>query len=176
MSGSILIAGIGNIFHGDDAFGVSVVSQLADAPPENARVVEFGIRGFDLVLALLEGHALTIFVDSVQKGGPPGSVYLIEPDLGELPDASASGIFENAHGLNPCKVLSIAKSLGASLGRVLVLGCEPATLGDDTGSIGLSEPAQAAIGPAIEMIRSVIDDFNKLGKRGCIPSGKACEK
>lgn len=157
MTASVLVAGIGNIFQRDDAFGVSVAAKLATEPlPENVRVVDFGIRGFDLMLALLEGYDLTIFVDAVSRGGAPGTLYAIEPDLGTIGADPASGTYENAHGLDPVKVLAAAKSAGAQLGRIVVIGCEPATLEDDTGCIGLTEPVEAAIDPAIEMIRSLV--------------------
>jgi len=154
MTPSVLVAGIGNIFCRDDAFGVSVAAKLArERLPRNVRVEDFGIRGFDLVLALLDGYDLTIFVDAVSRGGVPGTLYTIEPDV----DAIASdGIYENAHGLDPVKVLATAKSAGARLGRVVVVGCEPAVLDDETGCLGLSEPVEAAVDPAIEMIRRLV--------------------
>lgn len=163
MTPSVLVAGIGNIFHRDDAFGVSVAARLANNPlPGNVRVVDFGIRGFDLVLALLDGYDLTIFVDAVSRGGAPGTLYTIEPDLAAIEGASESGTYENAHGLDPVRVLATAKSAGARLGRVVVVGCEPATLEDETGRIGLSDEVEAAIDPAIEMIRSLLDTKGRI--------------
>ena len=157
MTRSILVAGIGNIFNRDDGFGVSVAWKLAAAPmPENVRVVDFGIRGFDLVLALLDGYDVTIFVDAVSRGGAPGTLYTMEPDVDGIAGAGESGAVENSHGLDPVKVLSMAKSLGARLGRVIVIGCEPETLEDDTGRIGLSDAVQAAVEPAMEMVRSFV--------------------
>lgn len=160
MTPSVLIAGIGNIFHCDDGFGVFVAQKLSALPiAGNVRVVDFGIRGYDLVLALLDGYDVTIFVDAVSRGNPPGTLYKIEPDLDDIPDVSESGVCENAHGLDPLRVLSMAKSLGASLGRIVVVGCEPATLEDDTGYIGLSEAVETAVEPAMEMIRSTVVEF-----------------
>jgi hydrogenase maturation protease len=155
VSDSILVAGIGNIFHRDDAFGVFVAAKLAAMPlAPNVRVVDYGIRGIDLAFALLDPYSLTILVDAVSRGGEPGALYAIEPDLN-----SASGdVFEGAHGLDPVKVLAMAKSLGAPLGRVVVVGCEPQSLESEAGTIGLSEPVQAAVDPAIAMIRSFIDE------------------
>lgn len=156
---SVLIAGIGNIFHGDDAFGVEVASTLAKTTlPDNVRAVDFGIRGFDLVLALLEGPALTIFVDVVSRGGAPGTLYLIEPFLNEAGDAN---VIENAHGLDPVKVLAMAKQMGAPDTRVLVIGCEPATLGEESDTLDLSDAVRAAVQPAIEMIWSIINANGK---------------
>ena len=158
MTPSVLVAGIGNIFHRDDAFGVSVAARLAGASlPGNVRVVDFGIRGFDLVLALLEGYDLTIFVDAVSRGGAPGTLYAIEPDIDGITGDADSGTYENAHGLDPARVLATAKSAGARLGRVVVIGCEPAILEDETGCIGLTGPVEAAVDPAIEMIRALVE-------------------
>ena len=157
MTPSILVAGIGNIFNRDDGFGVSVTAKLAREPlPQNVRVVDFGIRGFDLMSELLDGYDLTIFVDAVSRGAAPGTLYTIEPDLGAIAENQASGTYENAHGLDPLKVLAAVKSAGARLGRVMVVGCEPALLEDDTGRIGLTEKVEAAVDPAIAMIRSLI--------------------
>ncbi len=163
MKPSVLVAGIGNIFFRDDAFGVEVAVRLAKEPlPENVRVEDFGIRGFDLVLALLDGYDLTIFVDAMSRGGAPGTLYTIEPDLAEVTEA---GSCENAHGLDPVKVLAVAKVAGAKLGRVLVVGCEPAVLEDESGYIGLSEPVEAAVSPAVRMIRALIEESSDAHAR-----------
>jgi len=156
MTPSVLVAGIGNIFCRDDAFGVAVATRLAASPlPDHVRVVDFGIRGFDLVLALLDGYDLTIFVDAVSRGGAPGTLYTIEPDLEALGEGEA-GAFQDAHSLHPAGVLAAARRAGARFGRILVVGCEPAEVEEETGCIGLTEPVEAAIGPAIEMIRSLV--------------------
>jgi hydrogenase maturation protease len=157
MTPSILVAGIGNIFNRDDAFGVSVTAKLAREPmPQNVRVVDFGIRGFDLMSELLDGYDLTILVDAVSRGGAPGTLYTIEPDLDAITGNGGPGTHGNAHRLDPLEVLAAVKGAGARLGRVFVVGCEPALLEDDTGCIGLTEQVEAAVDPAIEMIRSLI--------------------
>lgn len=162
MNGTILIAGIGNIFNRDDAFGVTVASRLAEIElPQNVRVADFGIRGFDLILALMEGFALTIFVDAVSRGGAPGTVYLIEHDAAAENANSGAGFVDSAHGLNPLRALENARSMGAAAGPVFVVGCEPESLGDDTGLIGLSERVERAVPEAIELIRSLIEQFNQ---------------
>src|ERR1700676_3752545 len=89
-SGLILVAGIGNIFLGDDAFGVEVVRRLVQRPlPEGVRVVDFGIRGLDLTYALLDKYAAVIFVDAAPRGGTPGTLYVIEPELAGPEEADA---------------------------------------------------------------------------------------
>jgi len=174
MNGSILIAGIGNIFHRDDAFGVYTVSRLSREPlPENVRAVDFGIRGIDLVFALLDGYEAIIFVDALPRGGAPGALYTLEPDLDAIVPASENGVLENAHGLDPLKVLALAKGLGAPLGRVFVVGCEPAVIEDGTGAIGLTPEVEPTVEPAIEMIRSLLTKLNNPGEQLCTHTGNA---
>ena len=94
--------------------------------------------------------------DAVSRGGAPGTLYTIEPDLDTITENETSGIHGNAHGLDPLQVLAAVKRAGARLGRVFVVGCEPALLEDDTGRIGLTEKVEAAVDPAIDMIRFLI--------------------
>ncbi len=150
----ILIAGVGNIFFGDDAFGVEVARHLAGRPlPEGVRVTDFGIRGLDLAYALLEGYDVAILVDAVQRGGTPGTLYLIEPNVGptDLPGASVE-----PHALDPWRVLGLAKSLGGALGRVLLVGCEPSPCDPEEGCMELSEPVRGAVTEAVQLIDKVL--------------------
>jgi len=151
----ILVAGIGNIFFGDDAFGCEVASQLRRKPlPEGVRVIDFGIRSYDLAYAIMDGYDATILVDATPQGSAPGTIYLIEPDLkklDELPDEAV-----NAHSMNPVRVLQLVRSLGGKPGWLQVVGCEPAVLETEEGAMGLSEKVQAAVAPAIEMIETLI--------------------
>ncbi len=154
----VLIACIGNIFLGDDAFGVEVAKRLAARPlPENVRLVDFGIRNFDLVYALLDGYDVTIFVDAMPRGEAPGTLYLMEPDLADI---EAQGAMFEAHGMNPMRVLAMARTMGAEFKKLLVVGCEPADLGtEEEGKIGLSAPVEAALGRAVEMVESLLQDI-----------------
>jgi hydrogenase maturation protease len=154
----ILIAGIGNIFHGDDAFGVEVASRLAARSlPEEACVVDFGIRGFDLAYALLDGYDVTILVDATSRGGPPGTLYTIEVDpdaAGALDEQRIDGA---THGMNPMRVLRMAQAMGGRLGRILLVGCEPETLGpEDEGWMGLSATVGAAVDRAVDVVEALI--------------------
>jgi hydrogenase maturation protease len=154
----ILVAGIGNIFFGDDAFGCEVASQLAHRPlPECVRVIDFGIRSYDLAYAMMDNYDATILVDATQQGAEPGTLYVIQPDtkkLDELPNESV-----NAHSMNPVRVLQLVRSLGGNPRWLRVVGCEPAVLEPEDGAMGLSEKVQAAVGPAIAMIESLIHDL-----------------
>jgi len=155
MAPRILVAGIGNIFLGDDAFGVEVAWRLARRTlPENVRVIDFGIRGMDLVYALLDGYDAAILVDASPRGGEPGTLYVIET---ENPGEASQPALVEAHGLNPMRVLDMARSLGHCPARLLVLGCEPATLGDEIeGAMGLSAPVEAAVEGAMAMVESLV--------------------
>ncbi len=155
---SILVAGIGNIFLGDDAFGSEVARRLAGrAWPAEVRVVDFGIRGLDLVYALLDGYDVTLLIDATPRGGEPGTLYTIEPDLAELDDAGdgAEALVE-PHGMHPLKVLRMAKSMGAELKRILLVGCEPAPLQSEDGEMGLSEPVARAVDEAVGVVESLV--------------------
>src|SRR5208283_2780861 len=119
----ILVAGIGNIFLGDDAFGVEVARRMAGQPqPEGVAVKDFGIRGLDLAFSLLEGYDLTILVDALPRGGPPGTLYVLEPDPADLEPGAESMV--ETHGMDPVKVLRLVKSMGGDCGAVRVVGCQ----------------------------------------------------
>ncbi|MDX6446575.1 MAG: hydrogenase maturation protease [Blastocatellia bacterium] len=158
----ILIAGIGNIFLGDDAFGSEVARRLQQQKlPDEVRVVDFGIRGFDLAYALLDGKEdLTILVDATPRGEAPGTLYTIEPDLTELDELDAPAMAVEPHGMNPLKVLAMVKSMGGKFKRILLIGCEPGPLeSEEEGRMGLSDPVQAAVSRAEELIGTLVARF-----------------
>jgi len=154
----ILIAGIGNIFLGDDAFGCEVAKRLFERTlPENVRVVDYGIRGFDLAYALMDGYDVTIFIDATPRGDAPGTIYVIEPDLDELDKLDALDTALDTHNMNPLKVLAMVKSLGGDFKKIFLVGCEPLFTGEeDIGFMGLSEPVEAAVEKAVEVVESLI--------------------
>jgi hydrogenase maturation protease len=154
---SVLVAGVGNIFMGDDAFGCEVARRLSGrALPEGVRVVDFGIRGFDLAYAIMDGPDVTVLVDATPRGGAPGTVYTIEPDLSGLNCAVAGGIMVETHGMNPLKVLGMVRAMGGEFKRVLLVGCEPETLGGEEGLMGLSGPVAAAVEGAVGVVESLV--------------------
>lgn len=151
---AILVAGIGNIFLGDDGFGVEVATRLADKQfPEGVRVVDFGIRGLDLAYALMDAPDATILIDACPRGGAPGSLYVVEP---ELNTCDSGGVAVDAHAMNPMNVLRMAKSMGAPLQRILLLGCEPATLGPEEGQMGLSEAVERTLDEAVRLAETLV--------------------
>ncbi|MEU1710339.1 hydrogenase maturation protease [Streptomyces sp. NPDC005706] len=152
--GRLLVAGVGNIFLGDDAFGPEVITALDRRPlPPGATVRDFGIRGMDLAYALLGGCAIAVLVDAAARGHRPGTLTLLEA---EPPDASVA---PEAHGLDPEKVLALATHLGEEpLPRVLVLACEPAVLpsGDEDILPGLSAPVREAVDRAVDALHTLV--------------------
>jgi len=151
----VLVAGIGNVFFGDDGFGVAVAQRLAAmALPPVVDVVDYGIRGMDLAYALRD-YDVAILVDAVPRGGTPGTLYVIEPDS----DQTETG--PDAHAMDPVKVLALARGLGDPLPRVLVVGCEPAHVPAADGDLSaeLSEPVRAALDGAVRTVESLLDDL-----------------
>jgi len=166
---SILVAGIGNVFLGDDGFGVEVVRRLHerrnDVWPPEVRVIDYGIRGIDLYYALLDGVDLAILVDATHRDGPAGTLYVIEPSvtrMGEGFKGDASPVLLSPHDLDPAKVLQAVQAMGGEVGHIVLIGCEPESLGTEDGQegrMGLSEPVAAAVNEAVETIETMIESM-----------------
>jgi hydrogenase maturation protease len=152
----ILIAGVGNIFLGDDAFGVAVAQRLAQAGlPEEVRVVDFGIRGLDLTYALLEDYQSVILVDAAPRGGPPGTLYVL--DVGDESPMHAGDPGIETHSMDPARVRRLAAAMGGSVGRLLLVGCEPTSPGESDDLLaGLSQPVRAAVDEAVSLITVLV--------------------
>jgi hydrogenase maturation protease len=154
-----LVAGIGNIFCGDDGFGVEVVRRLAERKlPGGVVVRDFGIRGFDLSCSMTESWDLIILVDTISRGGQPGSIYLVELD-----PANQDQQFANAdpHALHPANAIELAKALGEINARLLLVGCQPANLEQEDDCFGLSEPVESAVEQALECILGIFDECER---------------
>ena len=159
MSRRILIAGIGNIFLADDGFGVEVVKRLAGHElPEGVEVVDFGIRGLDLAYALQDDYETVVFVDASPRGEEPGTVYLIEPEI-----EAGGEVALDTHGMDPVKVLRLARAMGGEIPKTLVVGCEPQNIlnGEayDDMLMGLSEPVEAAVEQAAKLVVSLVEEM-----------------
>jgi hydrogenase maturation protease len=150
----VLIACVGNIFLGDDGFGVEVARSLSTRQlPEGVSVKDYGIRGFDLAYALLDPWDLVIIADALPRGEAPGTLYVIEPEL----NGPAADMALNPHGMDPVRVLSLAASMGVISAQVLVVGCEPHDFGDELeGRMGLSAPVQAVVEEACKTILDLV--------------------
>jgi hydrogenase maturation protease len=169
----VLVAGVGNILKSDDGFGVEVARRLAERGglPGGVEVVDFGIRGVHLAYQLLDGYAGLLLVDVVHRDGPPGTLYRLEHTMADAePGVEHAGVALDGHDMSPDVVLGLVRDLAAAtgvtdpVGRVLVLGCEPAELGD---GIGLSAPVAATVEPAL----AVADELVALLLQTSIPEG-----
>ncbi len=156
----ILVACIGNIFLGDDGFGVEVARALAmRSLPPDVVVKDFGIRGFDLTYALLDHNGLTILVDACPRGGSPGTVYVVELEMTASTEQVA---LPESHSMNPMRVLEMVKAMGGEPKKILLVGCEPADFGpENEGRMGLSEPVQAAVSEAVAVIERLIQEHTE---------------
>ncbi|MDB4935525.1 MAG: Hydrogenase maturation protease [Labilithrix sp.] len=148
----VLVAGIGNVFLGDDGFGVAVAQRMAREPlPADTGVVDYGIRGVHLAFELMSPPDLLVLVDTVSRRGVPGTLYLIDPES-DVGDEPAGG--PDAHAMDPRTVLRAVEQMGGVLPRTRIVGCEPE---DMTEGMELSAPVREAVGPAIAMIRRLIE-------------------
>jgi len=152
----ILVAGVGNNFLGDDAFGSHVARRMIECfSARNVRIIDFGIRGLGLAYALTEGYDASIIVDTFARGAEAGTIYVVEPDAKEI-DRAAERI--EAHAMDPVRILALARSMGAELRNVRIVGCEPETFEPNEG-MDLSPRVAAAVEPAIQIIQSLIEEF-----------------
>lgn len=179
MTGRVLVAGVGNIFLGDDGFGVEVARRLTSAGgtlPDGVQVGDYGTSGMHLAYDLADhGYDTTILVDATPRGERPGTLTVLEIGPGDRPDLAAAGdplagsqAF-NGHGMQPEVVLGILGLLGAGPGRILLVGCEPAQL--DEG-IGLSAPVAAAVDEAVRVVTRLACDAADSSEPRAAPAAR----
>jgi hydrogenase maturation protease len=156
----ILVAGIGNIFLGDDAFGVEVLRRLLQQPlPPGVEAIDFGIRGFDLACSILDGYDAVILVDATPRGGPPGTLYVLEPEMDLLAADQPEPALEG-HALTPARVLQWVQALGGPLPTVRIVGCEPATFdAAEQTPLCLSPAVAAAVDRAVDVLNSLVEEL-----------------
>jgi hydrogenase maturation protease len=152
MTGRTLVAGVGNIFQRDDAFGVEVIRLLGERPqPAGVEIADFGIRGVHLIYELLNGCDLFVLVDAAQRGYEPGTVTVLEVGPG---DSEPTAAVMDAHGLAPAEIFAMLTSLGSRPGRSLLVACEPA---DVSPGMGLSDQVRAALPDAVRAVEEILD-------------------
>ena len=153
MTPQILIACIGNIFLGDDGFGVEAARAFSATDLlAGGTVVDYGIRGLDLAYALLDPWQSVVLVDAVSRGKRPGTIYLLQPT-----DTTVEMAGLDAHSMDPVQVLNLARSLGEVRAKVFIVGCEPQDFGDELeGRMGLSAAVEAAVPEAASMVREMV--------------------
>jgi hydrogenase maturation protease len=149
MSERILVAGIGNVFFGDDGFGVEVASRLARRPlPDGVVVTDIGVRALHFAFDLLDTPAALVVVDTVDRGDPPGTVSLIEPRIGE----KAAGVAD-AHSMSLATVITALRGLGGTVPPLLLVGCQPEFVGE---RMGLTPIVQDAVPRAVALVERTI--------------------
>ena len=169
-SGKILVAGVGNVLQGDDGFGVAVANLLMsrnDLPPI-AKVIETGIGGMSLIQEVMLGYGLLVIVDAYERGGSPGQLYLLEPEVPDLSGLSLSekrDYFADTHYATPIRVLSLLSHIDALPETIRIVGCEPQELEDLR--IGLSPPVEAAVEKAAAMVLALIRQYQERGHAHC---------
>jgi hydrogenase maturation protease len=159
----VLVAGIGNVFLGDDGWGVALAGRLAARElPRGVEVVDFGIRGMDLAYAMRD-YDVVVLLDATPRGQAPGTLYVIEPELEDLE------ITVDAHGMDPVKVLALARTLGAEqLPRALIVGCEPQTrmsAEDEEIVAELTEPVRGSLERAVALVEDLIVELTTRTER-----------
>ena len=158
----ILVAGIGNIFLGDDGFGSEVIRRVpehVEAP--GVRIVDYGIRGVHLAYDLLDGCDALVLVDAIPGRGAPGTLHVFAADHERL--TAASGL--DGHAMDPQAVFATLTALGGTPPDTVVIGCEAASV--DEG-IGLSAAVEAAVPGAVQ---AVIDTVADLSARSAVRGG-----
>jgi len=157
----ILVGGVGNIFEGDDAFGVEAVRTLsARKLPAEVALVDFGICGVDLAYALTGGYEIVILLDCARRGAAPGTISIVEP----REEFSPQNMAAMAHSLDPATVLKSLAGHEDLCEKIVLVLCEPQSFGGDEGAMGLSETVAAAIGPAADVVERLAEAF--LQERG----------
>ena len=159
MTRRVLVAGIGNIFQSDDAFGIEVATALAGwTLPPGVRVEDFGIRGVHLAYELLEGYDALVMIDAVPMGEPPGTLAVIEPELDSAETSGSGGdvAVVDAHTMNPDVVLATLRRLGGSVEKILIVGCQPADLQD---GMGLTPAVAAAVEDAAQLCFQLVSEM-----------------
>jgi hydrogenase maturation protease len=162
----VLVAGVGNVFLGDDGFGVEVARRLSTMDlPAWVRVADYGIRGMHLAYDLAgAGHDLTIMVDATARGDVPGTVYVIELDVPDPADTGGPAPLLDAHGMQPDVVMGLIAVLGDTPGRVLLVGCEPAVFDH---RMNLSEPVARAVDTAVAAVLDLIAQLDPQEELTC---------
>jgi hydrogenase maturation protease len=154
----ILVAGVGNAWLRDDAFGSECARRLeAEGVPDGVTVMDFGTSGLDLAYELIRGYSALVLLDASRQGDAPGTLYVIEPDRGEFAGALQDGEQIDPHDMNPRTVLRFVNAIGGWPGKVVVIACEPGET-DDPG-YGLTAPVEVAVGTAVRLVRETVADL-----------------
>jgi hydrogenase maturation protease len=162
----VLVAGVGNLFLGDDAFGVEVVRELRRRPtPPNVTLRDFGTRGLDLAYTLADGVDALLLVDVVQRGYRPGTLTVLTPDFER--EQAPEGLLGPGHGVDPCRVYDLVRALGGTMPETRLLGCEPLSFGsDEEPMLTLSAPVRDAVARSLPLVEQLVLELGVDGYEG----------
>jgi hydrogenase maturation protease len=154
----ILVAGVGNAWLQDDAFGGECARRLEErGVPEGVTVMNFGTGGLDLAYEIMRGYDALVLLDASRRGGEPGTLYVLEPDMEELTGPIEDGDVINPHGMDPQTVLRFVGAIGGFSGRIVVIGCEPGEV-DDVG-LGLTPAVEGAVERALALVSETLEEL-----------------
>ncbi|WCB95118.1 Hydrogenase 2 maturation protease [Baekduia alba] len=156
----ILVAGVGNAWLQDDAFGGECARRFeARGVPDGVTVMDFGTGGLDLAYEIMRGYDALVLLDASRQGGAPGTLYVLEPDMEELGKPIEDGDVINPHGMDPQTMLRFVGAIGGFSGRVVVIGCEPGEV-DDVG-LGLTPAVEGAVDRALALVSETLDELRR---------------
>ena len=152
MKSRMVVAGFGNVLRGDDGFGVEVVRRLQESgsAPDGTVFLEVGTGGIALAQELLTPCDRLVIVDAMERGGTPGSVYVLRV---EDVDVEPSRVVD-MHMAIPARALGLAQALGALPREVFLVGCEPAVV--DELTMELSDPVNSAVVAALVEVQTLL--------------------
>jgi hydrogenase maturation protease len=158
MEKQILVAGVGNAWLQDDAFGGECARRLeARGVPSGVTVMDFGTGGLDLAYELMRGYDALVLLDASRQGGEPGTLYVLEPSMEELAGPIEDGDVINPHGMDPQTVLRFVAAIGGFSGRVVVIGCEPGEV-DEVG-VSMTPAIEGAVERALEVVSETLEQL-----------------
>jgi hydrogenase maturation protease len=154
----ILVAGVGNAWLQDDAFGGECARRLeARGVPSGVTVMDFGTGGLDLAYEVMRGYDALVLLDASRQGHEPGTLYVLEPDMSEFEGAIEDGDAINPHSMDPASMLRFVSAIGGFSGKVVIIGCEPGEV-DDVG-LGLTPPVEAAVERAVALVGTTLEEL-----------------
>jgi len=160
----ILIAGVGNAWMQDDGFGGEVVRVLGEHElPSGVSVEDFGTGGLDLAYEVMRGYDALVLLDVTRGGGPPGTLYVLEPEEAEIAAGIEDGEMIDPHAMDPQTVLRFVRAVSGWPGSVVVIACEPAEV--EEPGMGLTPEVAAAVPRAVQLTLEAVDGLRDKAAR-----------
>ncbi|HET6173764.1 MAG TPA: hydrogenase maturation protease [Gaiellales bacterium] len=163
-SAQILIAGVGNAWMQDDGFGGEVVRRLGEGElPDGVKAEDFGTGGLDLAYEVMRGYDALILLDVTRGGGPPGTLYVLEPEEAEIAAGIEDGEMIDPHAMDPQTVLRFVRAVSGWPGSVVVVACEPAEV--EEPGLGLTPEVAAAVPRALGLVGEILASLREKARR-----------